>query len=231
MKLTQVGRTVSAALALAFAMSASNSQAAVITFDFANTQPSLISGSLISAPTNDVFGSAMFSDISTGKVELTLTAAGALASNLYITNWLFNLGGGASLTSVVNNSSLGTVSNTPANSGTNFAFSGQTFDFSLNFDSERPRELNASSIVTYTLTGTNGFAASSFLTGNTSGVFSAVQVSGGPRDSVFKTLNINGDGGGASANPAAVPEPMTVSILGLGLAGLAFSRRRKPLAK
>jgi hypothetical protein len=229
MKIAQIRRTAAAAAALAFALAASSSQAAVITFDFANTQPSLISGNLISAPTNGVFGSAMFTDISSGVVKLTLTAANALASNLYITTFAFNLGTGATLNSVVNNSRLGTASNIPANSDTNFSFAGQTYDFSLDFANERPRELDASSVVTYTLTGTGAFSANSFLTSNTAGVFAAAQVSGGQNNSVFKTLNTTGNGSGAGAAPAAVPEPMSLSMLGLGLAGLALSRRRKSL--
>lgn len=225
MKIAQIRRSAVAAAALAFAMGASSAQAAVITFDFANTTPSLISGSLISAPVNGVFGSAMFSDISSGVVQLTLTAAGALASNLYITNFGFNLGAGTTLNSIVNNSGLGTVSTTPATSATNLSFAGQTFDLLLNFSAERPRELDASSVVTYTLTGTGGFNASSFLTSNSSGVFAVAQVSTSQNGSVFKTLSAG------TGNPSTVPEPMTISMLGLGLAGLAFSRRRKPLAK
>jgi hypothetical protein len=248
MKMPTKKRALLAALALTSVMTVIDAQASVITYEFKNTTNSLYlnnstqnTNGLLSAPINGIFATATFTDVGTGNtkaVELTLAVDSSLASNAYVDNWTFNLVNGATINSAIyksgsNNSSNGTPSSLPAttttsagsgrvlNGGTNY-----TFDFGVAF-SGSPKELNLGSSVTYTLSNTNHtLSASDFLTSDTAGLYAAVHVGGGNVDSYFKTLNTDG-----IATTNSVPEPATLSVLGLGLAALGASRRRKSAAK
>lgn len=234
MKVLMLKRNILAALAVVSAVAAGAAQASVITYQFTNNNASMYDGGpLINAPANGVFATATFTDVSSGKVELTLSVPSGLSPNAFVDFWTFNLLNG-SLDSVVLKSGQtgGTVlpSPLPATSSTNNVVNGgaanNKFDFGIDF-AKALKELDGSSTATYTLTGSSGFNANSFFTSNDAGIYAAVHVgsngNGGSYDSYFKTLST-----GPTGN---VPEPATLSILGLGLAGLGMSRRRKSAAQ
>jgi hypothetical protein len=245
MKMLTKKRSVLAALALVSVMTAIDAQANVVTYEFKNTASSLYLNNsnqnttgLLSAPVAGIFATATFTDVGTGNskaVELTLAVANSLSTG-YVDNWTFNLVNGATINSAIyksgaNNSSNGTPSSLPATSTTSATTpvlngTGYTFDFGIAF-SGSPKELNLGSSVTYTLSNTNHtLSALDFLTSDTAGLYAAVHVGGGNYDSYFKTLNTDG-----IATTNSVPEPATLSVLGLGLAALGVSRRRKSAAK
>lgn len=220
-----------AATAITFLSAMTTTASADIIYEFSNNSTAVYGGSVLPGTTG-VFATAKFTDVSNGIVELTLNVLSNLASSLYVDNWTFNLAGNngngnsPSISSVSFKSGVqGTVTSQQVTSGTNNVSNGTNggvFDLGFSFAGLNPKELDAGSFSTYTLTGSNNFNASRLFVADDAGIFAAVRVASGNANTYIKAVN-----GGVATTPASsVPEPTSVALVGLGLLGFAAARRK-----
>jgi PEP-CTERM motif len=214
-------------------LSGGAAQAAIFEIDF--TTSGAFNANSSHVPTspglNTVFATALFDDNGgSGSVTLTMSVLNNLSAGAYVNDWFFNVSS-APLTSVT------FVPGGGATAATTVSFTadcckadgtGGDFDLRFQFPTNSPGELAQGHTSVYNLVGAN-------ITANSFNSFSVNAGTGGPYlsalhvqgygDSAWIGAKQGGDGGGGGAQ---IPEPATLALMGLGLFGIAATRRRRP---
>jgi hypothetical protein len=202
-------------------------QAALFEIDF--TTAGAFSGQAGQVPnspgSNTVFATALFADAGAGQVTLTMNVLNNLSAGAYVNDWYFNVSsaplsgitfvpGGVQALNVENGVDAFKADGT-----------GGDFDFAFHFNTSNPGQLAQGSASVYALSGT-GITASSF---------NAFSVNAGPGGPYVSAVHVQGyqenggsvwiggtSGGGGGTQ---IPEPATLALIGLGLFGIAATRR------
>ena len=161
---------------------------------------------------------ATFEDLSTGRVQLTLDATNLASGTQFITSWHFNYDPN-------NINDLGKLYFNPAGSE-NLSTAGVkagtdgTYNIELDFPNLSATDsFMAGTSITYLITSSDeDFSAESFN-------FRSKNEDGS--DGFYSIAQVQGIPTGGSGWVAAVPEPATMLLLGLGLMGMALVGRRK----
>jgi hypothetical protein len=220
-------KTLASALAaLGFLSVVGAAQAALFEVDF--TTSGTFSGVPPgSPPPTTIFATAIFDDHGgSGSVTLTMNVMNNLSAGAYVNDWYFNVSS-APLSAI--NFVSGVSASTVDNGVDAFQADGDgKYDFVFHFPTANPGELAQGNSSVYDLTG-GGITASSFNSlsapaGGAGPFISAVHIQGYTVNGADQSAWIAGGPGGRIIE---VPEPGTLAILGLGLFGIAATRRRR----
>jgi hypothetical protein len=218
-------KLASALATLGFMSLMGSAHAALLEIDF--TKAGAFSGTSPTIPSdpNAVFAKAVFDDHNgSGSVTLTMTVLNNLSTGAYVNDWYFNVGSaplsGINFSSGVAASSIQNGSNAFKANGT-----GGNFDFAFHFNTRNPGSLGQGFSSVYTLTDP-GITANSF---NSISISSPINAGNG---GYLSAIHVQGYGnsvwiaGNESVDPGQIPEPATLALIGLGLFGIAATRRR-----
>jgi hypothetical protein len=210
---------------LGFMSLVGSAHAALLEIDF--TKAGAFSGTSPTLPSdpNAVFAKAVFDDHGgSGSVTLTMTVLNNLSTGAYVNDWYFNVDSaplsGINFSDGVAASSIQNGSNAFKADGT-----GGNFDFAFHFDTTNPGQLGQGFSSVYTLTDP-GITANSF---NSISISSPINAGNG---GYLSAIHVQGYGnsvwiaGNESVDPGQIPEPATLALIGLGLFGIAATRRR-----
>ena len=220
---------VALAASLSLLATAGTAQAALFEIDF--TTSGAFNGNASHVPaspgSNTVFATAIFDDHGgSGSVTLTMSVLNNLTGGAYVNDWYFNVSSAplTSVTFVPGGTAASSVSFTTVD-GYKADGTGGNFDLRFQFPTNNPGELAQGHTSVYNLVGA-GITANSF------NAFSAGAGPGGPYLSALhvqgygNSVWIGGDPGGGGGG-SQIPEPATLALIGLGLFGLAATRRRQ----
>lgn len=202
-----------------------NVNAALLQIDFSKSGAFSGTSPTLPSDPNEVFARAIFDDNGgSGSVTLTMTVLTNLSPGAYVNDWYFNVGS-APLSSI--SFSSGVAAETIENGSNAFKADGTggNFDFAFHFDTSNPGQLGQGFSSVYTLVDAgitansfNSISISSPLNAGNGGYLSALHVQG-----YGNSVWIAGNEGGGSTQ---IPEPASLALIGLGLLGMAASRRR-----
>jgi hypothetical protein len=198
------------------------------------------------------FARATFADQGGGTIRLTMSVLGNLTAGAFIDEWYFNVNADPtqllySKVNVANNVSLSTFVTTQNPNGSPNCCkadgTGGAFDFLITFPNGQPHELDANSFSSYDLSLNGGTLTMAMI----EDIFSVPDPSNNPATGGYRSaIHVQGfNFAGSSSvwiaaqecNPVVeqcenpnpeteIPEPGTLTIVGLGLASLALLRRR-----
>jgi hypothetical protein len=211
--------------ALALMSAAGVAQATLLEVDFRTAGG--FSGVAPGSPSpGTTFATAIFDDHGgSGSVTLTMNVLNNLSAGAYVNDWYFNVSS-APLTTITFVSGVAASSVDKGSNAFKADGTGGNFDFAFHFPNGNG-ELGQGHTSVYTLTDpgitANSFNSVSVPAPNGGGYVSALHVQGYTVNGGGQSLWVAGD---PIVSSAQIPEPATLALLGLGLVGIAATRRR-----
>jgi hypothetical protein len=201
------------------------SHAAIFTINYSNA--GAFSGTAPNSPGLDtVYAKAIFEDTGTNEVTLTMSVLNNIAKDAYVNDWYFNVSNinfnklsetfisGVSATSVLDGADKYKADGT-----------GGLFDVYFGFNTSNPGMLGKGTSSIYKFVSTGGALSTANFN-----AYSTPDASGG--GNYAGAVHVQGYGNsvwlaGNPPPPVNVPEPLPLTLLGIGMLGIALSRRNK----